>query len=70
LVIQTFTMLYIGGIGTIAGPLIGALIVGLLPEIFRPLHDYQDLVYGAALIMLLIYAPRGLSALFRSRDVA
>jgi branched-chain amino acid transport system permease protein len=34
------------------------------------LHDYQDLVYGAALIMLLIYAPRGLSALFRSRDVA
>jgi branched-chain amino acid transport system permease protein len=70
LVIQTFTMLYVGGIGTIAGPLIGALIVGLLPEIFRPFRDYQDLVYGTALIVLLIYAPRGLSALFRQRDAA
>jgi branched-chain amino acid transport system permease protein len=70
LVIQTFTMLYVGGIGTIAGPLIGALIVGLLPEIFRPFRDYQDLVYGTALIVLLIYAPRGLSALFRPRDAA
>jgi branched-chain amino acid transport system permease protein len=70
MVIQTFTMLYVGGIGTIAGPLVGALIVGLLPEIFRPFRDYQDLVYGTALIVLLIYAPRGLSALFRPRIAA
>jgi branched-chain amino acid transport system permease protein len=70
LVIQTFTMLYVGGIGTIAGPLIGALIVGVLPEVFRPFRDYQDLVYGTALIVLLIYAPRGLSALVPKRDAA
>jgi branched-chain amino acid transport system permease protein len=68
MVIQTFTMLYVGGIGTIAGPLVGALIITLLPEIFRPFSEYQDLAYGAALILLLIYAPRGLSALFSPRD--
>ena len=41
-------MLYVGGIGTLAGPLVGAIIINLLPETFRALKDYQDLVYGAA----------------------
>lgn len=67
MVIVTFTMLYVGGIGTVAGPLIGALIVSLLPETFRAFKDYQDLAYGAALILLLIYAPRGLASLFAPR---
>ncbi len=68
MVILSFTMLYVGGIGTVAGPLIGALIVSLLPEAFRGFKDYQDLAYGVALILLLIYAPRGLSTLFRRRE--
>jgi branched-chain amino acid transport system permease protein len=65
-----FTMLYVGGIGTILGPLIGAVIIILLPETFRGFKDYQDLAYGAALIVLLIYAPRGLASvadLWRNR---
>ena len=70
MVILGFTMLYVGGIGTIAGPLTGALIISLLPEIFHPFSEYQDLAYGAALILLLIHAPRGFSALFASRDRA
>ena len=70
LVILTFTMLYVGGIGTIAGPLVGAFVVSLLPEMFRGFKDYQDLAYGAALILLLIYAPRGLSSLFAARGRA
>jgi branched-chain amino acid transport system permease protein len=63
MVVLAFTMLYVGGIGTAAGPLIGAVIVSLLPETFRGLKDYQDLAYGAGLILLLIYAPKGLAAL-------
>jgi branched-chain amino acid transport system permease protein len=58
-----FTMLYVGGIGTIMGPLIGAVIIMLLPETIRSFKDYQDLAYGAALILILIYAPRGLASL-------
>jgi branched-chain amino acid transport system permease protein len=64
MVILTFTMLYVGGLGTVAGPATGALIISLLPEIFRGFKDYQDLAYGAALIAMLIYAPKGLSSLF------
>ena len=63
MVVLAFTMLYVGGIGTAAGPLVGAVIIGLLPETFRALKDYQDLAYGAGLILLLIYAPNGLAAL-------
>jgi branched-chain amino acid transport system permease protein len=63
MVVLAFTMLYVGGIGTAAGPLVGAVIVSLLPETFRALKDYQDLAYGAGLILLLIYAPKGLASL-------
>jgi branched-chain amino acid transport system permease protein len=63
MVVLAFTMLYVGGIGTAAGPLIGAVVISLLPETFRALKDYQDLAYGAGLILLLIYAPKGLAAL-------
>jgi branched-chain amino acid transport system permease protein len=63
MVVLAFTMLYVGGIGTTAGPLIGAVIISLLPETFRPLKDYQDLAYGGGLVLLLIFAPKGLAAL-------
>ena len=36
--------LYVGGIGTTFDPLIGALVISLLPETIRSLKDYQDLV--------------------------
>lgn len=65
MVIAGFMMLYVGGIGSIAGPLFGALIVSLLPETFRAFKEYQDLAYGAALIIILIFAPKGAASLSR-----
>lgn len=56
-----FTMLYVGGIGTTFGPLVGALVIGMLPEVIRGFRDVQDLVYGAVLILILIRAPGGLA---------
>lgn len=63
MVILSFTMLYLGGVGTTWGPIIGALIVSLLPEVLRGLKEMQDVVYSAVLIAILIFAPRGLSGL-------
>jgi branched-chain amino acid transport system permease protein len=56
-------MLYVGGLGSTFGPLAGAIVISLLPELFRPLQDYQDLAYGVALILILIHAPRGMASL-------
>jgi branched-chain amino acid transport system permease protein len=67
MVVLAFTMLYVGGIGTIAGAALGALAVALLPEAVRRFSEYQDLAYGALLIVILIYAPGGLAALSRIR---
>ena len=64
MVVQGFTMLYVGGLGTLLGPVIGAVAVTLLPEIFRGFRDYQDLAYGAALLLILIFRPTGLAGLF------
>jgi branched-chain amino acid transport system permease protein len=63
MVVLAFTMLYVGGIGTVTGAALGALIVSLLPETFRAFNEYQDLAYGAVLILILIYAPGGLASL-------
>jgi branched-chain amino acid transport system permease protein len=65
MVVLGFTMLYVGGNGAVTGPLVGAMIVSLLPETIRGFKDYQDIVYGVALILILIYAPGGLSRLGR-----
>jgi branched-chain amino acid transport system permease protein len=65
MVVLAFTMLYVGGIGTIAGAALGAIVVALLPETVRRFSEYQDLAYGALLILILIYAPGGLASLSR-----
>jgi branched-chain amino acid transport system permease protein len=63
MVVATFTMLYVGGVGTVLGPAIGAVIASLLPEIMRSTGRFQDIAYAAVLILMLIYVPKGLAAL-------
>jgi len=63
MVIQSFTMLFLGGIGTTWGPIVGALVVSLLPEALRGLKEFQDIVYSVILVAILIFAPRGVFAL-------
>lgn len=59
MVIATFTMLYLGGIGTTWGPALGAIVVSVLPELLRGLHEMQDVAYTVILIAILIFAPKG-----------
>ncbi len=63
MVVVTFTMLYVGGIGTVLGPAIGAVIASLLPEVVRSTGRFQDIAYAAVLILMLIFVPKGLSTL-------
>lgn len=61
--IMTFTMLFVGGVGTIVGPIIGAVVTSLLQEVVRGSGHFQDIAYAVVLLVTLIYAPKGLSAL-------
>jgi len=50
----------IGGTGSIPGTIAGALILKLLPEYFRALSQYRMLIYGVAMIVIIIFKPEGL----------
>jgi ABC-type branched-subunit amino acid transport system ATPase component/ABC-type branched-subunit amino acid transport system permease subunit len=54
----------VGGAGRTWGPIIGATIVGLLPELLAGLAEYRLLVFGAALLVVLWLAPGGIAGLF------
>lgn len=54
------TMLVLGGTASIAGPIVGAAIIELLMENIRFLQDYQMLVYGCVLLVVIILIPGGI----------
>jgi branched-chain amino acid transport system permease protein len=53
-------MVVFGGIGTRWGPILGAIILGVLPEISRPIMEYRTLVYGVLLLAMMRFQPGGL----------
>jgi branched-chain amino acid transport system permease protein len=53
-------MVVFGGIGTRCGPILGAIILGVLPEISRPIMEYRTLVYGVLLLAMMRFQPGGL----------
>ena len=53
-------MVVFGGIGTRWGPLLGAVILGILPEVSRPIMEYRTLVYGVLLVLMMRFQPNGL----------
>lgn len=53
-------MLMFGGIGVIGGALVGAIVLGALPEVFRFISDYRLLTFGAILVLMLRFQPQGL----------
>jgi branched-chain amino acid transport system permease protein len=53
-------MVVFGGIGTRWGPVVGAIILGVLPEISRPILEYRTLIYGILLLGMMRFQPGGL----------
>jgi branched-chain amino acid transport system permease protein len=58
--IVILSMVVFGGIGTRWGPLIGAIILGVMPEVSRPIMEYRTLVYGILLMIMIRFQPGGL----------
>ena len=60
--VTILAMVVIGGEGTIIGPIFGAVLLVLLPEIFRPIHSYRMLLYGLMLVVMMRFQPKGFFA--------
>jgi branched-chain amino acid transport system permease protein len=67
--IVILSMVVVGGVGTLRGPIFGAIVLRALPELLRGLQDYRFTVYGALLVVMMLFQPMGLlgdeSALWR-----
>lgn len=53
------SIVVLGGMGSIVGVFIGALVIILLPEYFRAFADYRMLLFGAALVLMMVFRPGG-----------
>ncbi len=53
-------MVIVGGMGTLIGPVFGAIVLTVLPELLRGIGDLRLIVYGAAVTLVVLFMPGGL----------
>ena len=75
--IEVIAMVVLGGMGSVSGSVLAAILLTLLPELLRPVKDYRMVMYSLLLIILMITRPQGLMgsrelslAMFRRRRAA
>jgi len=67
-VVQSFDlviMVIVGGMGTIIGPILGAIILTLIPELLHAIKDYRMVIYGMMLMVIIIYFPHGIAGILK-----
>jgi branched-chain amino acid transport system permease protein len=58
--VMVVAMVVLGGFGSIAGAILGAVVLTVLPEMFREMATYRMLLFGLAMILIAILRPQGL----------
>ncbi len=56
------SIVVLGGMGSIVGVILAAFILVLLPEYFRAFSEYRMLVFGACMVLMMVFRPQGLIA--------
>ena len=59
-------MLVIGGLGTVPGGVIGAILVTITPEILRVLKEYYWFIYSIITLIFVVFLPNGMVSVFAS----
>lgn len=57
--VKVMSMALFGGLGSLPGSYIGAIILSVLPEITRSLSTYRYLIYGAIIVVTMLFIPSG-----------
>ena len=57
---ELITTTVIGGLGSLTGSVMGTVLVTILPEVFRFLSGYRMLIYGIAVVLIILLKPDGL----------
>jgi len=62
-IVESFTMMamvIVGGMGTMIGPVIGAVVLTFLPEVLRGFGELRLMIYGGALTLVVLFMPGGI----------
>jgi len=62
-IVESFTMMamvIVGGMGTMIGPVIGAVVLTFLPEVLRDFGELRLMIYGVALTLVVLFMPGGI----------
>jgi branched-chain amino acid transport system permease protein len=62
-----FTMVLVGGAGTVWGPIVGAVLLTFIPELLRFLQEYYMALFGIGICLAMLFMPQGIVRLF-ARD--
>ena len=69
-IVESFTMLamvIVGGMGTMIGPVVGAVVLTFLPELLRGFGELRLMVYGIALTLVVLFMPGGIVQLVKRK---
>ena len=58
--VDILTMTILGGINSLTGPIVGAVILTLLPELLRSFKDFRLVVNGFILVLIVLFLPKGI----------
>ena len=58
--IEIIAMVVLGGLGSVSGSVLAAIVLTVLPELLRPIRDLRMIIYSLMLIVLMIVRPQGL----------
>jgi branched-chain amino acid transport system permease protein len=58
--VEYIVFVIVGGQGTIGGPILGSIFLTFLPEFLRIAVEFQVVIYGMALILVILFLPRGI----------
>lgn len=64
LIVQ-FSMVVIGGLASLYGSIIGAIVLTALPEVLRDFQALQEIVYGVMLVIFIVLMPKGIAGLVK-----
>lgn len=67
--IEFVAMIVIGGLGSLLGSLLGAILLTILPEVLRGLKELQGITYGIAMLIFILFFPKGISGLLSQLNV-
>jgi branched-chain amino acid transport system permease protein len=61
--ILEFAIIMVGGLGSLTGSVIGAVVITAVPQLFSDFARFQELIFGLLIILVLLFLPNGLASL-------